>query len=88
VLGEGPTIDVLAFLVRATASADDATILAVRQAHADSAHPAVLDARLRALCQALLPKLRFNDTAVDANVHDDVQPVPNVSGSPAALGTS
>jgi GH25 family lysozyme M1 (1,4-beta-N-acetylmuramidase) len=88
VLNQGLGIDDLVFLARATAAANDATIAAIRQAAADTAHPAVLDARLRAFYQALFPKLRFYDVGVDTDVNGNVQQVPDVNGPPAAMERS
>lgn len=88
VLDEGLTLDDVVFLAKATAAADDATLQALRAAYADRAHPAALDSRLRALYRALFDKLRFYDTAVDADVPEGVQQAPDVNGPPAALEKS
>jgi hypothetical protein len=88
VLDQGLGIEDLVFLARATGTADEATITALRQAHADPAKLAVLDTRLRALYQALFPNYRFYDSAVDADIPANVQQVPDVNGPPAAMETS
>lgn len=85
VVDEGLTIDDVIFLGKITGAVDAAALDALRAAKADTAHPAVLDASLRAFYQALYPKLRFYDTAVDTDVAAGVQQAPDVNGPPAAL---
>jgi hypothetical protein len=82
---EGLTIDDVIFLGKITGAVDAAALDALRAASADTAHPAVLDTRLRAFYQAVYPKLRFYDTAVDTDVAEGVQQAPDVSGPPAAM---